>query len=319
MSKWKAFVTRGFPGPSMERLKAEFDVDLNVGWLSPPREEYLERIKDADVLLVYGDTIDEELMDAAPNLKFVADNWGRKPAFPDAAARHGITFFQGMPNSYPWIVDGVADIIWGMIIASGRRFQEGGDFIRDGKWSHSEQSNHLLLGLGLTGRTVGILGAGRIGIAAAKRAPGFAVNLIYHDVKPSEAMEALGAQYVDKDTFFETADYITVNISDIDDNRHFIGRKQFRQMKKTAYLINTARGRMIDELAMVDALASGDIAGAALEVFEFEPNVTEALKHMRNVILLPHIGGALYQERSHNFDLMVDACIAFKRDYSKNE
>lgn len=314
MKKWKAFVARGFPGPAMERLKAEFDVDVNPGWLAPPREEFMERVKDADALLVYSDPIDAELMDAAPNLKLVVDHWGRKPVDPEAAARRGITFYQ-MPNSYPWIVDGVADIIWGMMIACGRRFQEGGDFIRDGRWSHSEQSNHLLLGQGLSGRTVGILGAGRIGLATAMRAPGFGVRLIYHDVTRSKEMEALDARYVDKDTFFETADYITVSISDIDENRHYIGRKQFRQMKKTAFLINTARGRMIDEPALVEALETGEIAGAALEVFEFEPNVTEALKHMRSVIVLPHIGGALYRERAHNFDLMVDACIEFKHNW----
>jgi len=309
----KVFLTRSFPGEAMDKLKAEFEVDINQGWLPLPKEDLIARIKDVDILVTYNDPIDKEIIDAAPKLKLIVDHWGGWRIDKEYAKERNIKIV-GMPDNYGWIIKGVADIVIGMMIAVGRRFMECGEFIREGRFTHSEQSNHLLLGEGLDGRTLGILGAGRIGRAVAKRAAAFDMNLIYYDIKKNEEIEKYGAVYTEKDTFFRVSDYITVHLSDLDENRHFIGEKEFDMMKESAYIINTARGRLIDEKAMVDALEKKKIAGAALEVYEFEPKVSEELLTMKNVLLLPHIGGALYKERASNFTRMVEACISFLKE-----
>lgn len=303
----KVFVTRSFPGEGLERLKKSFDVVVHEGWHDVPREVFLKELEDTEVLLTYNDTVDREMIEHAPKLKAIIDHWGGWSIDREAAKEKNI-MIPKIPESYGWIVDGVADIVWGMMIASGRRFMECGDFIRGGHFSHSEQSNHLLLGQGLSGRTLGILGAGRIGRAVAKRAAGFKMDLVYYDIAKNEEIESYGAKLVDKETFFKTVDYLTVHLSDIDENVHFIGEYEFKMMKKTAILINTARGRMIDEKAMIRALQNNEIGAAALEVYEFEPNVSLELMSMSNVLLLPHMGGALRREREQVFSNMVDAC-----------
>lgn len=303
----KAYLTRNFPGEGMERLREQFEVEGHYSWDAPEREELVRQLKDVEVLFTYNDAIDREVIEGAPKLQLIVDHWGGGMIDREAAKERGIAIGE-VPESYGWIVDGVADLVWGMMIGVGRRFQECSQFIRDGKFSHSEQSNHLLLGEGLRGRTLAILGAGRIGCAVAKRTEGFRMNVIYFDLKDNEEMEALGAKRVSKEELFRQADYLTVHLSDIDENRHFIGEAELNRMKPSAILINTARGRMIDEKALVKALEQKTIAGAGLEVYEFEPKVSEELLHMPNVLLLPHMGGALMKERSYIFSCMVDAC-----------
>lgn len=208
MKKWKAFVTRGFPGEeAMNRLKEEFDVVQKSGWFAPTREEYLQNLKDADVMLCYSDDIDEALVEQAPNLKFVVDNWGIDGEKKKMFERHHVKVFEGMPNSYPWIVKGVAEIAWGLILATGRRFREGDELVRHGTWTHSEQSNHELLGEGLVGRKLGILGAGRIGMEVARRAAGFETEVLYTDVNDNAEMNAMGCKRVEKQTLFAESDF----------------------------------------------------------------------------------------------------------------
>lgn len=304
----KVYVTRSFPGEGMQRLKEHFEVVVHEGWNAVPREEFLRELQDTDILLTYNDVVDREMIENAPRLKAIIDHWGGHCVDRQAAGEAGIAVPE-LPDNYGWIVDGVADLVWGMMIAAGRRFREGGSFIRRGCWSHSEQSNHLLLGQGLSGRTVGILGAGTIGRAVARRAAGFGVNLIYYDIVRNAEIESMGAVYKDRESFFREADYLTVHLSDIDENVHFIGEKEFAMMKETAVLVNTARGRMIDEKAMVQALLLKQISAAALEVFESEPRVSQELLHMENVILIPHAGGALRREREAVFSRMADECL----------
>lgn len=317
MKKWKAFVTRGFPGEeAMNRLKEEFDVVQKSGWFAPTREEYLQNLKDADVMLCYSDDIDEVLVEQAPNLKFVVDNWGIDGEKKKMFERHHVKVFEGMPNSYPWIVKGVAEIAWGLILATGRRFREGDELVRHGTWTHSEQSNHELLGEGLVGRKLGILGAGRIGMEVARRAAGFETEVLYTDVNDNAEMNAMGCKRVEKQTLFAESDFIVICVSAFGDkeNYHIVGEPEFNLMKKTANLINVTRGWIIDEKAMIRALKAGKFAGAGLEVFEQEPDVDHELKKMYNVMMVPHAGGALYRERAKNFEIMVDACIAFKHE-----
>lgn len=318
MSKWKAYVTRGFPGEAMNRLKEEFDVVQKTGWFAPTREEYLENMKDADVMLLYSDELDRELLEHAPKLKFVVDNWGsRNGVDADYCKEKGIVIYDGMPGSYGWIVKGVAEVAWGMIIACGRRFREADELVRYGSWTHSEQSNHELLGESMVGRKLGILGAGRIGTEVAKRSAGFEMELLYTDPHANETLDAMGARHVELETLMKESDFVVVCLSAFgnQENRHVIGEKEIALMKKSASIINVTRGWVIDEKALIRALQEKRIAGAGLEVFETEPNVDPALKALKNVMMVPHIGGALYKERAHNFDVMVDACIQFKKEY----
>lgn len=318
MSRWKAFVTRGFPGDAMERLKTEFDVVQKEGWLEPTREEYLEYMKDADVMLLYSDQLDRELLEHAPRLKFLVDNWGSRKGVDEAYCREkGIVVYDGMPGSYDWIVKGVAEVAWGLLIACGRRFREGDELVRHGCWTHSEQSNHQLLGEGMAGRTLGILGAGRIGTAVARRSAGFEMKVLYTDPRANAELDAMGCTQVDLDTLMRESDFVVVCLSAFGDqeNQHVIGERELALMKKTASVINVTRGWVMDEKALIRALKEKRIAGAGLEVFEHEPEVDPELKALTNVMMVPHTGGALYRERAHNFDVMVDACIQFKKEY----
>lgn len=308
----KVYVTRSFPGEGMKRLEEHFQVTVHEGWKDVPREEMMKQLQDTDILLTYNDTIDREMIENAPRLKAIIDHWGGRAIDAEAAKEAGITVPQ-LSNHYGWIVDGVADIVWGLMIAVGRKFQEGAGFIRRGYWSSSEQSNHLLLGQGISGRTVAILGAGTIGRAVARRAAGFGVDLIYHDIARNEEIEKMGAVFMEKEEFLRKADYLTIHLSDIDENVHFMGEKEFALMKETAIVVNTARGRMVDQKALIRALQEKRLAGAGLEVLEGEPegepDVSPELLTMDNVLLIPHIGGALRLEREKAFSEMVDACM----------
>ena len=316
MEKWKALVTRGFPGEGKERLRREFEVDQIPGWRTPSRLELVERMRDVDVILSYSDRFDAQMMDQAPRLKLIACNWGRFAVDADAANARKIKVVSP-PASYNWIINSTADIAIGLMITVGRRFRECHEMVLNNEFHHSETSNHFLLSEGLYGRTLGILGAGRIGRAVASRAVPFGLRLIYFDTAPNPEIEALGAKFVSKNTIFKESDYLSVHLSDLDENIHFVGEEQIALMRKTAIFINTSRGRLIDEAALVKALVEKRIAGAGLEVYEHEPDVPKELLGMKNVFLLPHAGGALFKERSDNFSFMVDECLKIKKRYEK--
>lgn len=309
----KVFITRKNCKEGIEELKKTFDVEVHDSWIPLPKEELKRRACGSDILITYyNDKIDEDFLSAVPGLKLIVSYGGIDGIDLEAAQKSAVTVISP-ESSYPWIVAGVAEITWGLMIAVGRRFQECSHFVRKGYFTHSEQGNHLLLGEGLAGRTVGILGAGTIGRAVALRGVGFGVNMIYHDVVPNAEIESLGAKWVDKDTLFREADYLTVHLSDIDENVHFIGREELALMKPSAILINTARGRMVDEDALTEALQNGRLAGAGFDVYEHEPQVPEIWNVMPNVVLLPHIGGSLKQERIEHFNKIVKICKDFQR------
>ena len=238
MEKWTAYVTRSFPGDlALKKLKESFEVIQSPGWCEPSRDEYLENMKNADVMLTYSDTLDAELLNNAKKLKFIVDHWGSRNGIDkEAAKKNNIKIYDGMPNSYDWIVKGVAEVAWGMILATGRRFREGDELIRHGNWTHSEQSNHELLGEGLVGRTLGIYGAGRIGTAVARRAAGFEMKVIYTDINENLEMNAMGATRVDKQNLFADSDFIVICLSAMSpkDNYHVVSDAEFKTMKNTA-------------------------------------------------------------------------------------
>ena len=316
----KVFVSRGYPAEAVAVLKSEFDVDIHDSWIPLPKDELIQRAAGAEILITYtGDEADSEVMDALPSLKLIISYYGmgRNAVAQEEADKRGIAVAP-LQNSYRWITTGVAELTCGLIISVGRRFVECRKFITDGRFTHSEQANHLLLGEGLTGRRLGIFGAGRIGREVARKAAGFDMDLVYCDLSPNEEMESYGAKLVDKETLIQTSDYITIHIPNTIENAHFIGEAEFKMMKNTAIIINTARGRIIDEQAMIKALHEKEIAGAGLEVYEHEPDVPIELWGMDNVMLVPHAGGSLRKERVNKFLQIVDICREYRDSAAKS-
>lgn len=310
--KWKILVSRHLPEQAIDKLRQHFDVDWHEDYKNLSREELIARSQGKDALCIYSDNLDADFFAAVPGIKIVSCHWGARQLDLDAATRAGV-MVAAPPNQYGWIVDGVAELVWGLMVALGRRFREADAFARAGKMEQSEASTKYLLGEGLSGRTLGLWGGGRIGLAVGKRAAGFDMNMIYHDPQRSEALEALGAKRVDLDTLIATSDYISLSIPPIEENRRVVGAAQFARMKPNAIFINTARGMSVDEAALVEALRNKTIFAAGLDVYENEPEIHPGLKTLDNVILMPHTGGSLREQRTWAANLMADNIIAAAR------
>lgn len=292
----RVFVSRHLPEPAIELLRTRALVDAEPGYLTLPRAEFLERARGADALCIYADRLDDELLAELPTVKVIAAHWGQwDPGLVEAATRRGI-LVTTPADQYRWIVSGVAELIWGLMIAAGRRFAEADAFARAGRMDDHEASNKLLLGEGMSGRTLGLVGAGQIGRAVARRAAGFEMTLVYVDPVASAELDALGARRVELAELLAEADYVTLSVPE--DTVHLFGAPEFAAMKSTAVFVNTGRGRAVDEVALADALATGSIAAAGLDVYENEPDIHPALLAAPNVILMPHAGGALRAERT---------------------
>jgi glyoxylate reductase len=205
----------------------------------------------------------------------------------------------------PIVAEATADIHFGLMIAVARRMGEGARLLRSGKFPGS-QSNHLA-GSFVYGKTLGLVGAGRIGQATARRARGFGMRIIYWGPRRKyEAERELGIEHVTLDQLLVQADFVSLHPPLNDETRHMISDKQFALMKPTAFIINTARGAIIDEKALLRALKKKKIAGAALDVFEHEPNVPPAFKTLQNVVLTPHLGSAVMEVREQMANIVVD-------------
>lgn len=310
--KWKVLVSRHLPEQAIDKLRQHFDVEWHADYKNLTRDELIARAQGKDALCIYSDNLDAAFFDAVPTVKMVSCHWGARQLDIEAATKHGV-MVAAPPNQYGWIVDGVAELVWGLMVAVGRRFRESDAFARAGKMEQSEASTKFLLGEGLSGRTLGLWGGGRIGLAVGKRAAGFDMKVIYHDLQESPALEALGAKRVDLDTLLKTSDYLSLSIPPVESNRRVVGAAEFKKMKPTAIFINTARGMSVDEDALVDALKNGTIFGAGLDVYEKEPEIHPGLKALDNVILMPHTGGSLREQRTWAANLMADNIIAASR------
>ncbi|HIE09303.1 MAG TPA: D-glycerate dehydrogenase [Armatimonadetes bacterium] len=303
MAKPKVYVTRLLPGEALSRLEGECEVEVNPEERAPTKEEIIEHVRDKDGLLcLLTDKVDSEVMDSAPNLKVISnyavgfDNIDVK-----AATERGIV----VTNTPGVLTETTADLAWALLMAVARRIVEADKFTREGKfkgWSPT-----LLLGSDVYGKTLGIIGFGRIGRAVAKRAKGFEMRVLYYDIEraPEEVERELNAQYVDLEALLKEADYISIHAPLTPETHHMIGERELKMMKPTAYLINTARGPIVDERALVRALKEGWIAGAALDVYENEPELTPGLAELPNVVLAPHIGSASAETRTKMAEMAV--------------
>ncbi|HEY5594416.1 MAG TPA: D-glycerate dehydrogenase, partial [Nitrospiria bacterium] len=204
------------------------------------------------------------------------------------------------------LTQATADLTWSLILSLARRVLEGDRLVRAGRWTGWSPTQ--LLGTDLSGKTLGIIGMGRIGQAVAQRAPGFGLRLIYHNRRrlPTRLEKKLAASYRPLSRLLATADIISLHLPLTPETRHLIDRRVLDRMKSTALLINTARGPIVDEKALVEALKNGKIAGVGLDVFEEEPRVQKGLLRRPNVVLLPHLGSATVETRTRMGFMVIE-------------
>ncbi|MEM5947679.1 D-glycerate dehydrogenase [Spirochaetia bacterium 38H-sp] len=294
--KWKVYVTRQIPHAGIELLQKECVVLVNPYDRPLTREELLENIKDADgVLCLLTDKIDVEVFDTAKKAKGFANYAvGYDNMDVEEATKRGIP----LSNTPGVLTDATADMAWALLFAVARRIVEADKFLRSGSWGGWGPMQFL--GADIQGKTLGIVGAGRIGTAMALKSRGFDMQVLYHDEHKNEVMEEkLGAKQVDMDTLLKESDFISIHAPLLPSTRHMFDMQAFKKMKNSAYLINTARGPLINESELATALKSGLIAGAGLDVYEFEPKVTEDLLSLNNVVLCPHIASATTTARTN--------------------
>lgn len=302
----KILVAGKVPEIGLQLLK-EHDVEMYDGEELISAQELTKRVQDKDALLSLLSTkVTKEVIDAAPNLKIVANyGAGYDNIAYEYAAEKGIL----VTNTPKVSTEATAELTFALLLAAARRIPEGDTLCRT--TGFNGWAPLFFLGREVYGKTIGIIGLGEIGKAVAKRAKAFGMNVLYTGPnRKQEAERELDATYVSLEQLLQTADFITINCSYNKSLHHMIDEEQFKMMKKTAYLINAARGPIINELALAHALERNEIEGAALDVFEFEPKITEQLKGLKNVVLTPHVGNATFETRDAMAEMTVRNILA---------
>ncbi len=311
--KPRVFVTRIIPNEGLVMLKRDKRVTVDVYEHDKiiPRKELLRRAKGATAILsILTDKIDKDVFDAAgPSLKIVAnyavgfDNVDLKEA-----ARRGIVV-TNVPG--PEIVESVAEHTVALIFALAHRIVESDQFARDGKY-HG-WGPQMLLGTDIIGKTLGIVGTGKIGEGVVKRLyDGFGMQIVYTDIRRNEMIEKEElATFLTLEGVLRAADFVSLHVPLLPSTRHLIGAKQLKMMKKTAFLVNTSRGPIVDEKALISALVAGRIAGAGLDVYENEPSIPLALRKLQNVVIMPHTASATIETRQAMSRRAAENILAF--------
>jgi glyoxylate reductase len=284
------------PATAIDALKVRHHVwawDRDDPLSTGERDEVLATADAAVTLL--NDRVDAAFLDAAPNLRVVSNvAVGYNNVDVAACARRGVI----VTNTPGVLTDATADLAFGLLLSVTRRLGEGDRLIRSGRsW---QWSMFMMLGAGLQHRQIGIVGLGDIGVAMARRSRAFGMNIAYHNRRAVDAgIEAeLGARLLPLDELLSTSDVVSLHCPYNPETHHLIDRRALGLMRRTAYLINTARGPIVDESALVEALVNGGIAGAGLDVYEHEPTVHAGLVHLDNVALAPHLGSATVETRT---------------------
>jgi glyoxylate reductase len=292
----KVLVTGNLPEEVVSIIRKEHDVEAHGEDRPMERHRLLDSVGDmCGLLCMITDRIDNELLEAAGGLRMIA-NYG--VGFDNIDLRAATE--KGIPvsNTPGVLTDATADLAFALILATARRVVAGDQRTRTGKF-HSFAPFHFL-GREVSGKTLGIVGLGRIGKAVARRARGFNMQILYCNrskINDSEA-EALGGNYVDLKTLLAQSDFVSLHVPLNDETRHLVGREELETMKEDAFLINTSRGPVVDEQALVEILQQRKIAGAGLDVYEKEPLLTPGLTLLDNVVLLPHVGSATVETRT---------------------
>ncbi len=310
MKKPVVFVTRELPEAGIKLLRRNFEVEVWKEYAPPPREVTREKLKSVDALVsLLSDKIDAEMLAAAPNLKIIAqyavgyDNIDVK-----AATGRKIC----VTNTPDVLTDASADFAFAMLMAVARRVVEADRYVREGRWQVAWHPA-MMLGRDIFGATIGIVGAGRIGQAVARRARGFSMPVLYYSGSPKPEFEAeCKATRVELDTLLKNSDFVSLHVPLNDKTRLLINAERLALMKPSAFLINNARGPVVDEKALHAALSSGRLAGAALDVFAGEPTPADnPLLQLPNVVAAPHISSASFATREKMAEMVAENLIAF--------
>jgi glyoxylate reductase len=305
----RVFVTQPIAESALARLRAFADVEVNSDSSRVlDKADLIEAVKRCDILIsLLHDTVDADVLAANPNLKAVSSmNITQDRIDLDEATRRGIP----VTNIPAIVTDATADIGFGLLLAVARNIARGDKLFRGGVYPGS-QSNHLA-GAAVAGQTLGLVGFGRIGQAMARRGRGFDMTIIYADPRrlPEAEETRLEAGYRDFDDLLREADFVSLHPQLSPDTHHLMSDREFALMKPSAFVINTSRGPVIDEAALVRALLGKQIAGAGLDVYEHEPQVAPQLIAMPNVVLTPHLGSAVLSLREGMANVVVDNTIA---------
>jgi glyoxylate reductase len=302
--KPRVFVTQPIADSALKRLRDVANVTINKDASKIiSRSKLLAAVKKCDILFsLLHDKVDRAVLGANPKLRAVCSMAITPDNIDVAEATRRRIPVTVVP---PIVAEATADIHFGLIIAVARRMMEGERMVRAGKFPGS-QSNHLA-GAYVHGKIIGIVGAGRIGQATARRARGFGMKILYWGPRRKlDAERELGLEHVTLDRLLTESDFVSLHPPLNAETRHMISDKQFALMKPSAFIINTARGAVVDEKALVRALKKKLIAGAGLDVFEHEPKLPPALRAMKNVVLTPHLGSAVMEVRDQMANFVVD-------------
>ena len=292
---WKVFVSRKIPEAGINLLEqAGMDVRIHAEPDILLYDRLVQEIGDIDAMIsLLSDKIDAELLAHAPDLKIIANYAvGYNNIDLAACSQRNIC----VTNTPDVLTDATADLTFTLMLSVAKRIAEGDRMVRSGQFAG--WGPMLLLGGDITGKTLGIIGAGRIGTAVARRAAGFNMKILYYDLGPNPELEKNGAEFTPLENLISQSDFVTLHVPLNESTFHLLNEQRLAMMKPTAYLINTSRGPVVDEKALVEALRQKVIAGAGLDVFEEEPRLADGLADLPNTVLLPHIASATVDTRT---------------------
>ncbi len=302
----KILVTRQIPEAGLRLLRKHFLVEMNKEDRDFSQAELLRRLKGASgVVAMLGNKFDARVISRLDGVKVISNfAVGYNNVDVAAATKKGIA----VTNTPGVLTDATADMVFGLLLAAARRIAEGDRLVRAGKFKG--WTPMLMLGHDVSGKTIGIVGAGRIGTAVARRSSGFGMRILYFSHKRNKKIESLGGRAVSLKTLLKESDFISVNVPLSAETEGMIGRKEIGLMKQTGILINTSRGEVVDEPALITALRNRKIAGAGLDVYVKEPDVRREFLKLDNVVLAPHLGSATFETRSRMSELAALNAIA---------
>jgi glyoxylate reductase len=305
----RIFITREIPGNAADTLReAGHDVTTWPGELPPPPDDLAKALAESDAAMtMVTDRVSAEVIDASPRLRILANMAvGYDNVNPTEAAERGVW----LTNTPGVLAETTADFAWSIMLSAARNVALSDRETRDGKWKTWSPTGYL--GVDIHGTTLGVIGLGEIGEAFARRASGFAMKVLYHSRTRKEDLErSEGWEYASLEDLLERSDYVSLHVPLTPDTRHYLGAEQFARMKPTAILVNTARGTVIDQAALVDALRNGRPGGAALDVTDPEPLPSDhPLFSFPNVVVTPHIASASLVTRSRMADMAARNILA---------